>query len=226
MKRLVVLFLVLAVAGAACSAVTIDSVLEKVKANFVAVDDYSARAVMSLDSPTVHVSGSKFKTYYKKPDKVRIEPESGFTIVPQGTYLGNPFEEITRDNDLKLLGEGKLNGRACWKVGVTPSVKRPGGMEAVLWIDKARGLILASRAEPAPDAKINVDWEYIRVDGKYWLPSVITVTMDGLPSSIARQRGESVNSSGKSNGKAVIKFSDYRVNKGISDSVFGRKNKK
>lgn len=226
MRRLAVVLLVLVADGAAYPAVTVESVLQKVKANFSAVEDYSARAIMSLDSPTMHISGSKFKLYYKMPDKMRIEPEGGFAIVPQGTYLGNPFEEITRDNDLKLLGEAKLNGRACWKIRVTPSEKRPGGLESILWIDKARGLILASRAEPAPEARMNVDWKYVRVDGKYWLPSVITVTIDGLPASIARHRGPFVNSSGKASGKAIIKFSDYRVNKGIQDSVFGRKDRK
>ena len=226
MRRLIALTLVFLVAGAAHSMVTAELALDKVKANFAGVKDYSVRAMMSVDSPTLHVSESRFKVYYKKPDKLHIRPEGGFAMVPQGMLLGNPFEQISHNNNLYLVGEKNLNGQACWLIKITPKEKAPNKIESVLWVEKARGLILKSVAEPAMDAKIQVNWDYVKIDGKYWLPSKIEVMIDGLPAEITRERGPFVKSSGKASGKATIEFNDYKVNKGISDSVFRRNEEK
>lgn len=220
-----IIFLV-AVGPVAAAKETAGSILARVRAQMAGVNDYSASASMSVDSPTMHVKESRFKVYYKKPDKLHIEPEGGFAIVPKGTYLGNPLEEITKDNTAKLVGEAKLDGKACWLIRLTPKEQNPNNVEFTVWVEKARSLIIQSRAEPSKDSRMEVKWTYTKVEGKYWLPSRIDFVISGLPAEIARERGPFVQTSGKATGKAVIKFSDYKVNRGVSDSMFHRGEKR
>jgi hypothetical protein len=222
MRRAAVIISVMLLATTAYGAFTAGSVLDRVKVAFDDIEDYSAQAVMQVDSPTLRVKDSKFKLYYKKPDKVHIQPLGGFALIPQGTFLGNPMEQITHDGVPTLKGTARLDGRLCWVLQVTPKSRTPGNYEFTLWVEQTRGLIVASAAEPAEGAKVDVKWEYTKVDDKYWLPSRISVKIDGLPARMTREHGPFTQQSGKASGTAMIEFSNYHVNKGIPNSMFRR----
>jgi hypothetical protein len=206
---------------------TAGQVVSRMKASMAGVKDYSVRAVMTVESPTVHVRDSRFRVYYRAPDKLHIEPEGGFALVPKGTYLGNPFEQISRNNVLTPAGEGRIGGKDCWLLRVVPKTTEAGEPSFTLWVEKSSGLVLASRARPAKGARIEVKWSYVRVDGRHWLPSTIKVDIAGLPAEMTREHGGPfVLTSGKANGRAEIRFSGYSVNRGVPDAVFRRNERK
>ena len=83
-------------------------------------------------------------------------------------------------------------------------------MPLLLWVDKERSVIVAMEGQSG----FKTNWLYDRVDGKHYLPTEIRADMRD-----PRGSGEVGPT------KVTIKFSKYRVNKGIDDKIFQEKNR-
>jgi hypothetical protein len=76
-----------------------------------------------------------------------------------------------------------------------------------LWIDKEHVVMVAM--ETSGNGGLKTSWRYEKIGGKYYLPVEICadIRAPGRPNAAQPV-------------KAVIRFTNYHVNKGISDKVF------
>ncbi len=209
MKRTVLVLCLLVIAGhvAAANHPSGDDVVAMVKRAYDAINDYRVDVSIAVKGDMISISDMRVAVYYKKPDKLHVEAKQGFAIVPTGTYLGNPIDELTQHAKAVYLRSEKKQGRSCHVVRLDPIQGDDGGPSVTLWVDAQRHVIVAT--EMRGPSRIDSVWRYEKIDGKYYLPVEIDVkTTAGSP---------------KQNGKIVLKFSNYRVNKGISDKVFQQK---
>lgn len=214
--RLCIALILVTLSGLACAQPSADKVIADVKRTFNAVNDYRVDATLSVKGDKLSVRNMKMTIYYKKPGRMHIDAKQGFAFVPTGTFLGNSIDDMTRGAKATYLRAERRSGIDCHLIRLDPA--GPGGnpISVLLWIDKARSVVIASRTEG--EAQMSTTWTYSRVDGKYHLPTRIAA--DIAPPASGPHAGAMQKS------QAVITFANYRVNKGIPDSVFEEKPKK
>jgi len=189
-----------------------DVILAAVKRNYSAVNDYRADVSLTVKGPQVSINSMKMVVYFKKPNKIHADAVNGMAMVPNGTFFGNPFEQMTNCHATYVRTEMK-QGRQCSVLKLNGSNMMSPSQGLTVWVDKERLVPVAMQS--AGEAALKTVWRHEKIDGKYYLPVEIIADM---------QAPEGPNS-GKQI-KATLKFSNYRVNKGISDKVFEQKPRK
>jgi outer membrane lipoprotein-sorting protein len=217
-SSIVLALLVAAAVIAAPSRPKASDVLDRIQKNYSSINDYRVDVSVSMKSRDVHIPKSDAIIYYKKPNKVKVAAKEGFTLLPK-TFTGNPVTEIKKNFTATYEGAAKVGKEPVHVLKLKPKTTQAGGTMK-LYVEKRRGLILKTLTEFS-DTKMISNWSYSKVDGKYWLPSRIKIDMAGMSSGPKpdHPRGRTMPPA-VGNGTAEVKFSNYRINKGIPDKVF------
>lgn len=183
-----------------------EKVIAAVRHAFGSVNDYRVDVTLSVKSSKISINNMGMAIYYKKPNKVHVDPKGGIAIIPQGTYFGNPIEQLAVNGRAVYLRSECRQGRDCHVVQVVST----GAPTVTVWVDKERNIILAT--ETSGQFTARSAWSYTKIDGKYYLPALISadMTVPGGPN-------------GPEKAKVDVRFSNYTVNKGISDKIFEQK---
>lgn len=200
---------VVALACAAVAQPSAEDIVSAVRTQAGRVNDYQVEVSVSVKGESISINNMQATLYYKKPNKIHVEPKSGVAMIPGGTYLGNPVDLISAEMNATYVKAEKCQGRDCHVVRLDPMPGSDTGHSVTLWIDKARSVILATDSNATQGFR--TAWSYATVDGKYYLPVRIDAQMPA-------PQGD-----GKQNIKATVKLTNYRVNRGISDKVFVKK---
>lgn len=196
---------------------TAKAILKNAGKHYDAIRDYTANIKMSVDSPSMQMPEMLVKMYYKKPDKLHMESRDGFALVPkQGLLTGNPLDEFFGNSDVSLAPKQRVLNSDCY---VLKSVQKKDDVlvRSTAWIDGKSWLVRQLHVVPEQGPVMKVKIWYTRVDGKYWLPATTSAQVSLPPFPGARPED-----SRKPDKPTIItmKFSDYRVNRGISDKIF------
>ena len=106
--------LLLAIAFAlTVSSQEVKEVLQKVKAKYDLVSDYTATGKMKTNVVFIKAPVATVKVYYKKPDKLKIKNESGVSFVPKGSVNIN-MNNVLGLNNYEAIDGGteKISGTA------------------------------------------------------------------------------------------------------------------
>lgn len=207
-------------AGAA--SLTPRQIVEKAAVPYDLINNYIVDARLTVKSQSMHVPQMDVRIYFKKPSKVHIESRDGFAVVPkQGLILGNPLRDYLNGYDLSLAGTAKVAGRDCY--AIKASFEKDGrNMQSTVWIDKVDFLPRQIWTNPEWGSSMKVSVTYTRVQNRYWLPAFTTAEIS-LPPMTGRP-GDRFSMKAGSPTRVTIRFSNYRVNTGISDEIFKKDN--
>ena len=78
----------------------VNTLVQKVKAKLDKVSDYEASGKMKTNVTFLKVPVANIKLYYKKPDKVKIKNEKGFSFIPKGAVNINMSNSINNINNI------------------------------------------------------------------------------------------------------------------------------
>lgn len=199
--------------------------LRRTQVNYASIHDYSVNGALTVESPQAHIKDLGFKLYFKKPNKVKVEAKEGFAFLPKdNTAFGDPALNILSKYTVVSIGRAKLNGALCEVLKAEPKSEAMGVPPMRLWIESRRGLILRTESVIPNGGWSTAEFSYQLVSSKYWMPSrmtakVISPGSAGPEDKIRRRFPQAP----PVNGKMTVVFSDYKINKGIPDSVFSRK---
>lgn len=226
MKRMIMLLLCCALfVPAQDKGITAEQVLQKVKANFDAVKDYTVQLSGKLDLERLRMPQMKVKLYFKQPNKFKTESK-GTSMLPKNILDLNPSDLLSKF-DASLLGKEEIEGRPYYKLRlVTKPVKGKPVRESFIWVDAVQWTITRLEAYPSEGRKIEVDITSMVVDGRYILPERITAKFDF--SQDADSSGDRIYSPNRvpRKGSAELIYSDYQVNTGLSDALFEKNEEK
>lgn len=236
MRRLAACILLITLCAAAHAAPSAKSLVDKARANMTPARDYVVDLRMDVSGSQLLIKGMAMTLYFKKPGKTRIVAKEGFSAMPTSMMLGDAVSELMGASRATLVKTARRGGVECYVVRLEPASKRR-GQPVTLWLDKSRLLVRAMRVDgPCP---VECDWRYATVDEKYSLPRRIDARI-----TIASPRGyqqpnrpdpddrrsrhnprtpKPTLQSATETMRATVTFSNYRVNKGIPDSVFTSK---
>lgn len=199
-----------------------EKILLNVKANFDVVKDYSAMLTGKVNMERLKVPQMNVKIFFKQPNKFKTESK-GTSFIPKNILDLNPGD-LLKKFDPSLMGSEEVDGKMLYKIRlVTKPEKGKQIRESFIWVDESRWTITKLEAFPMEGRKIEVLIESTVIEGKYVLPSKITAKFDFDQN--ADSLAEKIYSPNRMPKKGMVEliYSDYQINKGISDEFFEKK---
>ncbi len=225
-------FLLLISAGILLSAARAQGakeLLQKVKAKYDRVDDYTATAKMKTNVVFIKAPVATIKVYYKKPDKIKIKNESGVSFIPKGSANVN-MNNVLGLSDFEAVEGGmeKTGGINCKVIRIFPLSDEESITRATLYIDESRLLVIRSVISTKENGTYELGMSYKKYAGwglpdkvelsfntrDYKLPKGVTIDYDNGTGK------EKTGQATSKKGKVEISYSSYIINKGVPDSVF------
>jgi len=206
-------------------------IIKKVQSNLNSIKDFEANINIKVDISYVNAPEMKGKIYYKYPNKTKVDID-GFGILPKqgtGNFIGELLEN--KNQNFILSGEEKINNITYKIIKVIPLDLNSDIVISTLWINPANSTVYKSEITTKKSGTYLAEIEYILIDKKYWLPEKTIVKINvpsfTLPKSLSGDsRTQNKTKDENVQGKVIINYSNYKVNKELSDSIFEKKNKK
>ena len=228
MKKILMLILTMNVTLFASSQ-TVEDVIKNVKAKLDKVSDYEAKGKMKTNVVFIKAPVANVKIYYKKPNKLRINNESGISFIPKGSVninLSNIFVNTTGFDMIDMGKESKTNLRI---IKLLPKDEDAEVVLSTLYIDETQSLIKKSKTTTKENGTYELEMTYGKY-AEYGLADKVIFTFNTkdykLPKGITfdyddgSKKDQIADKLKDKKGKVEISYSSYTINKGVPDSVF------
>lgn len=196
-----------------------DNLLNQIKDKLNEVNDYSVNVEVGINMDFLKMPKSKAQLFFKKPDKFKFN-STGFAILPKAGVDFNPQKILEYDIATEIIGDTLIDDKKLIIVQITPKADTLKFQSATLFIDDIDLLIKQIKISAFTGADITTKFKYDN-SLEFALPSELNVNFD-FNEMVEDDKPKKKRSKMPSNfkGEISIKYSDYKVNLGIDDSVF------
>jgi outer membrane lipoprotein-sorting protein len=207
---------------------SIDQLVKSVRERLDKVVDYEAVGKMKTNVSFLKIPVSQISIYYKKPNKLKLKSNKGFSFLPKGAVNIN-MNQLLQDKNYTVIDAGKemLNGISTRVAKLIPLNEESDVVISTLYIDPVNEVILKSKTTTKENGTFELNMAYGKYIGMalpdkinfsfhtkdYKLPKGITFDFDDGSKNTAPKKNPS-------KGMAEISISNYIINKGISDQFF------
>lgn len=211
-----------------------EAILDKVKADFEKVEDYQVDVQTKIDVSFLKMPDRKATIFYKKPDKFHIDSEN-FAMLPKSGLNFSPLGFLNYKYTAFYEREDTVQGIPASVIKVIPLEGSAEVILSTLWIDTKRNIIVKVESSRKPQGNLTVNLQYLKTSEGFWLPSSIlfefSIDGSGLPKRFGDDQGSNDkqkkdDSKKVETGKVYLTYSNYKVNKGLPDSIFEQKSDK
>ncbi len=225
----VVLCFFLALPGKAQD-VSPEELVRQVKEKMEKVNDYEAKAKMKTNVVFIKAPVATVRIYFKKPNKLRINNESGISFVPKGSVNINLNTIFTENNsEFDIIDLGKETGSQLRVLKLLPKDENADVVLSTLYIEEGRALIRKAKTTTRESGTYELEMSYGKY-AEYGLADKVVMTFNAkdykLPKGVTfdyNDGSKKENNADKlknKKGRVEIVYSSYTINKGVSDSVF------
>lgn len=208
---------------------TPEELLQKVKAKLDKVNDYEAAGKMKTNVVFIKVPVASVRIYYKKPNKLKINNETGISFVPKGSVNININNIFTNNSDYDLIDAGKEEGTGLRIIKLLPRNEIDDIVLSILSIDEKNFLVKKARTTTRESGTYELDMTYGKYS-EYGLADKVVFTFNTkaykLPKGVTFDydngagKKETNEKMKNKKGKIEITYTSYNINKGIPDSFF------
>ena len=129
------------------------------------------------------------------------------------------------------LATEKVDSVMTYRLELIPRNEETMARKITLWIEPDKWVIKRLQSISWQGQKTVVDFKYKKVQDEFWMPveTIANLTLSGftgLGGVMQMQKNSETNSQKERRGKLVITFSNYEINKGLSDKIFEQKEMK
>lgn len=207
-----------------------EKIIEEVKHNFNKVEDYVVDVNIKVDVEFLKVPETNATIYFKQPGKIHLESE-GFAMLPKEGMDFSPVGLLEKEYTAIYERLDTLNGFRTDVIKVIPLTETSDVFLTTLWVDESKYIIRRVESSPKIGGTFSIELKYDNSKTGYPLPSgmIFTFNVDrmNLPKGMTGEMNESRELNEKkpktTTGKVFITYKNYKVNKGIPDSVFEEK---
>lgn len=205
--------------------------LKKVQAKLDKVNDYEAKGKMLTNVIFIKAPLANVKVFYKKPNKLRINNESGISFIPKGSVninLNNLFINTTGYDIIDMGKEAKTNFRI---IKLLPKDDNGEVVLSTIYIDELQALIKKSKTTTRENGTYELEMSY-GMYAEYGLADKVIFTFNTkeykLPKGITfdyddgTKKDQAAENLKNKKGKVEIRYSGYIINKGVPDAVFNK----
>jgi outer membrane lipoprotein-sorting protein len=229
-KRYLQVLLFALVFSVSASAQTAEEIIQQVRAKLDKVNDYEAKGKLKTNVVFIKAPIAAVKIYFKKPNKLRINNESGISFIPKGSVnisLNTIFANGNASFDIIDLGkESKTNLRI---IKLLPKDENADVVLSTLYIDEKQSLIKRSKTTTKDNGTYELEMTYGKY-AEYGLADKVIFSFNTkdykLPKGVTfdyddgTKKKENTDKLKNQKGKVEISYSSYSINKGVPDSVF------
>lgn len=207
-----------------------EKLLTQVKDAFNQVKDYEVDVNIIIDVEFLKVPETNAKIYFKQPDKVKVDAE-GFALMPREGLNFSPNSLLKEKYTALYEKDEKVDGFNCAVVKIIPLGSGTSVILSTVWIDRKNSVIRKVETTTKTNGTFNIDLKYDLGKTKYPLPVSIVFAFEvnklNLPKGFSGDASKKKKDNGKDTapGKVYVKYSNYKINKGVSDKVFEEKKK-
>lgn len=207
----------------------VTTLVQNVKNKLDKVNNYEATGKMKTNIAFLKVPIANVKVYYKRPGKLKIKNEKGFSFIPKGAVNINMSNILSSGKYTALdAGADKIGNTAVKVVKLLPEDDNADLVLSTLYIDEANMVILKARTTTRDNGSYELEMTY----GKYAafaLPDKIIFSFNTkdykLPKGVTFDFDDGTNKktdekTKNKKGRAEITFNLYNINMGIPDAVF------
>ena len=208
---------------------TAEEVLKKVKEKLDKVNDYEAKGKMKTNVIFIKAPVATVKVYYKKPNKLRINNESGISFIPKGSVNINLNSIFLNTAATDIIDVGKEAGTGLRIIKLLPKDENAEIVLSTLYIDESLSLIKKAKTTTKENGTFELEMTYGKYADygladkvvfsfntkDYKLPKGVTLDYDG-----GEKKEPDTEKLKNKKGKVEIAYSSYTINKGVPDSVF------
>ena len=115
---------------------TAEEVIAKVKAKLEKVNDYEAKGKMKTNVIFIKAPIASVKVYYKKPNKLRINNESGISFIPKGSMNINLNNIFINTEGFDLIDMGKEDKTAFRIIKLLPKDENSDVVLSIVYVDE------------------------------------------------------------------------------------------
>jgi outer membrane lipoprotein-sorting protein len=206
--------------------------LNKVTSKLNSVEDYTVQANIKADIPMIKILPSQAKIYFKQKDKFKVESK-GISILPKQGFSEMSSFLNNKKGYVAVAGEqATIDGVKTQLITVIPNDEAGDMILAKLWIDTKRSVIMKSQMTTKSNGTVTSTYSYA-TEVSYGLPSKLVFEIDvkkfKLPKSVAADINKTSSKTPKKpkdKGTITITLTDYKINQGLSDSLFKSADKK
>ncbi|MFC1527356.1 outer membrane lipoprotein carrier protein LolA [Candidatus Neomarinimicrobiota bacterium] len=220
---------------------TAESVLDSLEKKYNQIEDYYVRIDISIKTPMLRMPKKRVEFWFKKPNLKKIETK-GFAAIPKSGIITSPVDIFDNLSDLAVVGaeyfddkqvwilQGRLNPDSLTFKKMSDMSSAP-NLEMRLLVDRSNWTLIKSETWMDTSKVVEIETEYGSVAEDIYLPKETIISFEylGVMSSgredtfgAKHQFGSQQGDSQKNgiSGMITLKFSDYKVNKGINDTFF------
>jgi hypothetical protein len=225
-QRLMPRVLALSVAAAAAVARGGDpggeTILRNVEARLAAIHDYTVTLDVVADIERLNVPPMHATMYFKQPDRVHLDAE-GFALIPREGLQPNVAKLLARYT-VARVAKDSLDDIPVLKVTLEAKSERSFPRSLSVYVNPQRWTTERIVTTGAADRLATISFSYVQVEG-VWLPGGMTAafalappdsTGIDLPAGPLRQQQK------PRNGTVTVRYSNYRLNTGLSDDIFAK----
>ena len=209
------------------------AMMENVAKGVEGVKDFVATIEADVNMERVRVPKMSATMYFKQPDKLHFT-SSNFAMLPREGLALNP-SLLQQRYDAVTRGQDTVEGRMLEKLQLTAKERRTRPAELVLWVDPAHWTIARIQTVPYQGRSLKMDFLYALQAGKYWLPRTLKASFEIISRDTSeanaeqnfdpdmptpQQQGVRLPTRG---GSITVQYFDYKINTGLSDEIFERK---
>ncbi len=211
------------------NAQTAEEIIQKVKTKLEKVNDYEAKGKMKTNVVFIKAPIANVKVFYKKPNKLRINNESGISFIPKGSVNINLNNIFINTSGFDMIDMGKENKTNLRIIKLLPKDENAEVVLSTLYIDETLSLIKKAKTTTKENGTYELEMSYGKY-ADYGLADKVIFTFNTkdykLPKGITfdyddgSKREQNPDKLKDKKGKVEISYSSYIINKGVSDSVF------
>jgi outer membrane lipoprotein-sorting protein len=223
-QRIMPRILALSVAAAAAVAHGGDpggeTILRNVEARLAAVHDYTVTLDVVADIERLNVPPMHVTMYFKQPDKVHLDAE-GFALLPREGLQPNVGKLLARYTVARVERDS-LDGQSVRKVTLEAKSERSFPRSLALYVNTQRWTTERIVTSGAADRLATISFSYVQVEG-VWLPGGMTAAFALAPADSTGTdfpAGPLRPPQKPRNGTVTVRYSNYRLNTGLSDDIF------
>jgi outer membrane lipoprotein-sorting protein len=214
--------LIVALGGAPSLHLSGEAILKRVEASLANVQDYSVTLDVTPDVERVNAPPMHLQMYYKHPDKFHFESD-GFALLPREGLAFNVARILSRFS-VEEVGDGETPASVQIVLRPKNDAIRVGKLticvDTTLWRPTViTSVLLGGRTMTAR-------FEYERYDG-YVMPSLLIVQLTSPPADTTdapiTMPGAIPRAPMPRSGTITIRYSNYKINIGLSDDLFETK---
>jgi len=205
-----------------------NEILAKVVKGFNEVKDFSADIDAKINMERVQIPKMHAELFFKKPDKVHFSSQS-FLLVPREGVALNP--SVLQEHYLTTSTmHDTVDGKNLFKLLLAAKDAKTRLRALSIWVDPINWTITKIETIPYEGRTLSMIFTYECQQEKYWLPSKLIVSFASESDKTQKDTSSPVNNqfeglqrSMPRNGTVTVVYSNYKINIGLSDEIFEKK---